>query len=147
MRENRLSTKEARGNAFAVLVLQYTGLRYIVKRQTAYFPLISFLHQAIAEMTSWALAACSARTDNSIVTPCPLAYVILLLASTLPPPPHTRPDKFKVCTDAEVGDSVPPRGSIFRISTRESHAAVCEIMSLGQAVQHNFAYLLDSPKR
>ncbi|ELU39911.1 hypothetical protein AG1IA_06061 [Rhizoctonia solani AG-1 IA] len=77
----------------------------------------------IAPTTNLAASSFSARTPNSSVTPSPAAYVIRHRASTFPPPPTTNPLNCNVCTDLLVGFSVPPRGSIPRISMSESHAA------------------------
>lgn len=68
--------------------------------------------------------SCSARTPSSRVTPCPFENVIRHLTSTFPPPPVTNPDSWSVWTDVEFGVSVPPSGSMLRISMIESQAAV-----------------------
>ncbi len=65
----------------------------------------------------------SALTPSSRVTPWPREKVIRQRTKTLPPPPVTRPDSWSVCTDVDCGTSVPPNGSMLRISIIESQAA------------------------
>lgn len=91
----------------------------------------TFLY-AIAPITSLVAGSFSARTVNSIVTPLPAWYVIRLRASTLPPPPQTSPERLSVCTEVEVGISLPPSASMLRSSTIESHAAARRDRPLAQ---------------
>lgn len=75
-------------------------------------------------MTSLTTSSFSARTASSSVTPAPEAYVMRHLATTLPPPPATIPERLRVCTEEDVGVSVPPRASILRTSMRDLQASL-----------------------
>jgi hypothetical protein len=73
---------------------------------------ISSLYQ-IAPITSLVASSFSALTANSSVTPAPDWNVIRQRARTFPPPPETIPERLRVWTVFDVGDSVPPRASMF----------------------------------
>ena len=77
-------------------------------------------------MTNATASSFSALTPNSSVTPLPASKVILHLAKTLPPPPATCPERFRVWNELDCGDSVPPSGSIPKTSIRDLMASLSD---------------------
>lgn len=77
----------------------------------------------IAAMINLPTSSFSDRTANSNMTPEPCWNVILHFATTLPPPPETIPDRFRVCTVVELGVSVPPSASMPSTSINDLQAS------------------------
>ncbi len=82
----------------------------------------------IAPMTKRQDDSCSARTPSSRVTPAPGWKVMRQRHRTLPPPPQTMPAKLRVCTDDEVGCSLPPRASMLSTVARERSISLAVVI-------------------